>query len=88
MGQTQLGLVDGEVRQKVRLERELDQTRLGLVDGEVRQKELGWKERERELCQTCPADGWREGESCVRHVLLMAGERESCVRQVLLMAVQ
>ena len=74
MGQTQLGLVDGEVRQKVRLERELDQTRLGLVDGEVRQKELGWKERER--------------ESCVRHVLLMAGEREGCVRQVLLMAVQ
>ena len=79
LGQTKIGLVETEVRQKLlgERERELGQTQLGLVDGEVRQKELGWKEREGELCQTCPADGWRERELC------QAGPADGCAVNVL-----
>ena len=50
LGQTKIGLVETEVRQKLlgerERERELGQTQLGLVDSEVRQKVRLERERE------------------------------------------
>ena len=60
LGQTKIGLVETEVRQKLlgERERELGQTQLGLVDGEVRQKVRLERERERIGSDTAGSGGW------------------------------